>query len=181
MNVLLLLMVITFGNCGNGLPCGPVPWSLPALPRLASPTPMPTYVLTAIPPTTGPGTPTVTPQPGTATPTQAFDTAPIDVALATMQSISNSTPAVVTNELGTPVGLDNLEELGSSAGTFFGYAKGVGEASLGPNLSPVFAFSLYAMITIIGVKSLTFMLPIVATVVKFFRTILQFILDFIPL
>jgi hypothetical protein len=37
------------------------------------------------------------------------------------------------------------------------------------------------MITIIGVKSLTFMLPIVATVVKFFRTILQFILDFIPL
>jgi hypothetical protein len=98
-----------------------------------------------------------------------------------MQSIAAATPAVVMNAQGTPIGLENMEDLGAGAGTFFGYAKAVGEASFGPNLSPVFTFSMLAILTIIGVKSLTFMLPILATVVKFFRSILQLVLDFLPL
>lgn len=181
--VLLLLLipgtVSAQQNCGNGLPCGPVPWSLPPLPRLASPTPMPTIVLTPLAPTPGPGTPTSTPAP-TSAPTSAFDTSGINNQVATLQVFMETTQEPIYNELGTPVGLSSLPELSQGAGLFFGYAKGFSQASFG-SLSPVFTLALLSMITVLSVKAITFGLPILATVVGMIRNVLSMIRDFIPL
>lgn len=180
--VLLLLLIpgtVSAQNCGNGLPCGPVPWSLPPLPRLASPTPMPTIVLTPLAPTPGPGTPTSTPAP-TSAPTSAFDTSGINNQVATLQVFMETTQEPIYNELGTPVGLSSLPELSQGAGLFFGYAKGFSQASFG-SLSPVFTLALLSMITVLSVKAITFVLPILATVVGMVRNILSMIRDFIPL
>lgn len=179
----LPLPALAQNNCGNGLPCGSVPWRLPQLPKLASPTPMPTVVLTAVIPTPGPGTPTYTP---TAVPTNAptatgvFDTSGIDSQVATLQYMAEATQAVIYNAEGTPVGLEGVEELGDNAGQFFGYAKGLAETSFG-SLSPVISFSLVSMITIIGVKLVTFVLPILSSILAMFKSLIQLIMDFLPL
>lgn len=181
--VLLLLLLIpgtvSAQNCGNGLPCGPVPWSLPPLPRLASPTPMPTIMLTPVAPTPGPGTPTSTPAP-TSAPTQAFDMSSINNQVATLQNYMETTQEPIYNELGTPVGLSSLPELSSGAGLFFGYAKGFSGASFGA-LSPVFTLALVSMVTVLSVKTITFILPILATVIGIIRNLISLIRDFIPL
>src|SRR4030042_4743469 len=70
-------------DCGNGLPCGPIPWSLPAWPQMESPTPIgPQYdyltvTYTATPTSTY--TPTATPT-STYTPTPTATCTPQDTA-----------------------------------------------------------------------------------------------------
>lgn len=178
--VLALIFSPVAGNCGNGLPCGPVPWTLPSLPKLASPTPMPTIVLTTLPPTPGAGTPTATPPAATATPTPSFNVSQITDSVATLSALSEATQEVIMNAQGTPVGLEGLDTIAPSAGQFFGYAKGFADASFG-SLSPVFTFTLISMVTITSVKMITFLLPIMAVVIKFLRNLLSLIADFLPL
>lgn len=178
--LLLIPLPVLADNCGNGLPCGPVPWSLPALPRLASPTPMPTIVLTTVPPTPGAGTPTATPPAATATPTPSFNVSQITDSVATLSALSEATQEVIMNAEGTPVGLDGLDTIAPAAGQFFGYAKGFSDASFG-SLSPVFTFTLISMVTITSVKMITFLLPIMAMIIKFLRNLLSLIADFLPL
>lgn len=164
-------------DCGNGLPCGPVPWPLPNLVSLPSPTRFPTIVVSA--------TPTITPLPGvTAGPTSippgtliasaTFQLEGVDDQLATLEGIMN----------GTPIGIDGFdfdpEELGSDAGEFFGTLKGVSELHLGP-FTPLLVFFFFAFLFVMGIQASGIILPLVMSLFGFVRRIISTILDFLPL
>lgn len=106
MRKLLLLFVLVMmsspalaqSDCGNGLPCGPVPWRLPQFPDLSSPTPMPTLEIpeSDINP---PGQPTATPAPiNTATPI-ALDTGEIESQLDTLNTLLQQTPLALDSTI----------------------------------------------------------------------------------
>lgn len=85
-------------DCGNGLPCGPIPWRLPQFPDLSSPTPMPTLEIpeSDINP---PGQPTATPAPiNTATPI-ALDTGEIESQLDTLNTLLQQTPLALDSTI----------------------------------------------------------------------------------
>jgi hypothetical protein len=166
-------------DCGQGLPCGPVPWKLPVLPKLSSPTPIPTVPVTLQPPNT-PG-PTPTPQP---TPTfqpigiNTVDASGIADKMATLSAVIEATPELVLNASGTPVALEDAA-LDSGAETLFAYAKGLGSINLG-SISPVVTFSVTAAMLIIATKLITFILPVLVALFGIIRKIIQLILDFLP-
>lgn len=185
---LVFLLVLLYGaitvqaqsDCGNGLPCGPIPWPLPRLPDLQSPTPMPTVVITQAAAAPPDGTPTATP---TATPTfipGTLDTTGIDDNLATLQKLIETTPETIYNIEGTPVDTEAVfTELGENAGDFFGYAKGMTNVTFGA-WTPLVSFTLLAMVTVISVKLLGFLLPFLMVIFGIIRKIVQLILDFLP-
>lgn len=175
-STLILLLTITSvataqKDCGNGLPCGPLPWTLPSLPILSSPTPMPTIVLTAVStaaPAPTSGAPSSTPAP---TGTIQADFSDLADQLGTLQAAVNATSAPVEVN-GTPVDTESqLEEFGGQAGTFFGYVRGFSEVNLG-GLTPFVSILLGALVLFLSIKSLGFILPIAAV---FFRLILRIV------
>lgn len=159
-------------NCDSGLPCGPLPWALPELPNLASPTPMPTIVLTDESGSIDPGA-TETPTP----PGLDLDLGGIDSSFATLNAIMASTPMVLLNPEGTeePIigGLDENAEM------FFSYAKGMTTDWAGP-IAPLVSLTLTGFVTVISVKIITFVLPLVSAVFGIIRKIISLILDFLP-
>lgn len=177
--LVLAVPVAAQDDCGDGLPCGKIPWDLPVLPALPSPTPMPTQAFTAIPPTPGAGTPTWTPSP-TATESASVDTDVLGDQVATLGAVINSTPGTINDLNGTPVNANEVyEELGENAGTFFGYVRGITEASFG-ELSPLFNFTFLGLLVVISVKLLTFLLPVGAAMFGIIRNVISLIRDFIP-
>jgi hypothetical protein len=76
-------------DCGAGLPCGPLPWQLPGLPDLNSPTPFPAVTITTTPAPTATGTITATPSP-----TSDFSLDEIRDQIGTLQAIANGTQEV---------------------------------------------------------------------------------------
>lgn len=187
--VLLALMLAAFPlataqaqrDCGNGLPCGAIPWPRANLPRLSSPTPMPTFVLNTTPtpaPTVTPGGPTVTPippaspTPGAVDPTQLAE---VQGRIATLNALIAATPQAVINPSGTPVSVDQeLNNIASGAGLFFGYARTVSQTSIG-KMSPILGFIILALVITIGVKSLTFILPLIVALWGIVRKIIGLI------
>ncbi len=186
--LLILLMVLLPGtitalaqkDCGSGLPCGPVPWALPAFPKLTSPTPMPTLAMTPVQPTQVSGAvPTPAPNP-TSPPLSSIDTGDIDDQIATMQAIVQQTPMQVLDINGTPVDTEQtFNQLGSQTGQFFGYARSLSSVSFG-SLSPLVAFSLLALMTVIAVKMSTFVFSAMGALFGIIRKVVQLILDFLP-
>lgn len=163
-------------TCGNGLPCGPIPWPLPNLPYLPSPTVFPTIVVTATltpSPVYGPGTsaPVSTSTPA-ASPT--FELDGMEDALATLEHLTN----------GTPIAIDGFNfdaaGLGTDAGAFFGAIKGVSELHLGP-FTPLLVFFIFAFLFVMGVQSSGSTIPLLMSVFGFIRRMVSTILDFIPL
>lgn len=73
--LLLAIPVAAQSDCQNGLPCGVAPWRLPIFPALRSPTPFPTVLVTAVPPTATPS-PTVATNTPTITPTTIYCATP---------------------------------------------------------------------------------------------------------
>lgn len=175
--VILLIAqpVAAQGDCGHGLPCGPIPWPLPQLPVLESPTPFETAVFEATNTPEGPTpTPSVTPTPSnTPEPTPAVDTDPIQDSIATLQAMLDTELPEVDADL------DDTEELTTSAGTFFAYIKAVLGLHLGP-LNPLMAFLLFLISWFLGVKIVLFILPFAGLVWGFVRKLIQLILEFIP-
>lgn len=165
-------------DCGDGLPCGKIPWDLPALPPLQSPTPLPTVGVTQVPPTPGPGTPTPTPLP---TNTPGLDTGGLNDQVATLGAIAQSTPFTVNDMNGTPVDTDAaFTEVGDNAGTFFGYARGISEASFG-KMSPLFNFAFIALVIVVTLKILTYVLPFISVVFGIIRNVVALIRSLDPL
>lgn len=160
-------------DCGFVVPCGPIPWRMPQLPALASPTPMPTIAATTYVGNPGAGTPTAIP---TATP-GFLDTQNLQDQIATLNAVIASTPVPVA---GTPVDDSSYQELGANAGTLFGYARGIGDLNLG-SLTPMIAFSLLAIVIVLTVKISTLMLPVIMAILGIIRKIVNIILEFIPL
>ncbi|MBN8594804.1 MAG: hypothetical protein J0M33_23815 [Anaerolineae bacterium] len=169
-------------DCGNGLPCGPIPWQRFNLPRLASPTPMPTlngtafYYPTAAPST--PGGPTPTPTAGL----ESIDTEPINVAIQTLQSVTDATPFTVVDSDGTPIASEEqISRVGQDAGTFFSYARSVlSPTTFGP-IWPLVAFTFTALAVVLIVTVSTFLIPSAVAIFGIIRKIISTILEFIPL
>lgn len=158
-------------DCGNGLPCGKLGWTLPSFPVLNSPTPMPTIQITSVvAATTAPtGAPTSTPAP---TGTLMADFSNVADQLATLAAVVNATQVPVLNASGTPIsGDEQYTQLATDAGTFFGYVRGVQEANLG-GFTPWIALLVTALVVAIATKGAGFLLPVVAVV---FRLILRIV------
>ncbi len=159
-------------SCGSGLPCGPLPWQLPALPTLVSPTPMPTRVITDESGSVNPmGTETPAP------PGVDLDTGGIDSSFATLNAIMASTPMVLLNAEGTEEPI--IGDLDENASVFFSYTKGMTTDWAGP-IAPLISLTLTGFVTVIGVKIITLILPLVSAVFGIVRKILSLILDFLP-
>jgi hypothetical protein len=167
-------------DCGDGLPCGKLPWDLPDLLVLPSPTPIPTVAITEVP-TTGAGTPTYTPYPTATPPSGVLDTTGLDENMATLGVIMDA-PAITFYDLeGTPVdNTSTFEQLGSNAGQFFGYTRSLSELNLG-KLSILFNFLILTFLTVGALKTTTLLLPALAAAFSIFRKIIQLTLDFMPL
>lgn len=167
-------------DCGNGLPCGPVPWELPELPPLVSPTPIPTSEFSgdADPGDTPTPTPTFTP---TVTPTGFVDPDDINDAVGTVSAIAAGTPIEWLDGEGQPIdAFEEIDDLALTAGTFFDYVATVSEANIFGPFTPMIAFILLALVITMIIKSLTFIVPVLAAVFGFIRKIVTLVLDFLP-
>lgn len=172
--VLPALPLLAQQNCGNGLPCGAIPWTLPNFPVMNSPTPMPTVNASNFIPTEPSGF--------VPTPTPTFDTGSVTNNLATLGAVMSATPMVVLDANGTPFNQeDTFAELGGNAGTFFGLARAIISPDTWGVLWPLMAFAVVCLSVTLSIKLLTYMLPIFAALFGFIRKMIHVILDFIPL
>lgn len=175
--LVLLVLIISLASlpvaaqtdCRNGLPCGGVPWRIPAVPALQSPTPFPTVIATQasglVPTSTG----TVT---ATATTTPVFDVGQIDDAFATMSIAIAATVPSVESQTGAV-------DLGNATGQLIGYARGIQGVHFGI-FTPFVSFLFFAFFTFFGTKIISFLMPVISVLVGVLRKIIQTILDFIP-
>lgn len=158
-------------ECGNGLPCGSIPWTIGQPPQLQSPTPYPDVMGEYVP-----GTPVVT-----ATPVGSdlgIDTISDDIATL---GAYQPTPQSIISLNGTPVALDDeVDRLTQDAAMIFGYVRGLSDLNLG-KLTPLMLFLTTAFTLVAFVKAWIVLFPVFAAVVGFFRRILSLIMDFLPL
>lgn len=176
--VLLALAGVAYAqNCDPYLPCGPLPWSLPSLPDLSSPTPLPAQAIS------GPGTPTATAVSSgliIATSTPPFDVSDLNEGMSTLSAIANATSVTVYDLSGTPFNSTNeLATLTANTSTAFGYARGLADISFGP-LTPLVTFMFTAIFTFLTFNVIGFLFPIVMAVLGFIRKVVQLVLDFLP-
>ncbi len=162
-------------DCGNGLPCGSIPWPQPNPPQLQSPTPLPTS----------------TPRPDlsgdvahlTATPTpRGGNLGATDIAaqIATVSGY-NPTPINVLDTNGTTlIFADQLDYLRYDTIQVVGYARGLADLNFGKT-TPLVMFLLAALALVTFVKGWTLLMPVFATLVGLFRKVVSLIMDFIPL
>lgn len=160
-------------DCGNGLPCGSIPWPQPNPPQLKSPTPIPTS----------------TPRPdlsgdtgsGTATPIGGnLGGGDIGDQVATISGYQ-PTPVAVMNASMTPIGLsEQVDLIRQDTAVVFGYVRGLSNIHFG-KMTILISFLLAAFTLVTFIKGWTILLPIVATVIGTFRKIVSFIMEFIPI
>jgi hypothetical protein len=192
--LMLLALPVAAGDCLRGLPCGSVPWNLPALPTLHSPTPMPTFFLTATPSPTM--TPTnFTPSPtstatntptstftATNTPTETpfFDEQDLQDQITTLEAIIDATPMIIDIN-GTPVMASTQIALtGDGIQDLFGKVKGILGADWG-GFSPLFQAFLVSVAVTFVVVAAVYAAPIIGFVFGIVRKIYTAIMEFIPL
>lgn len=181
--VLILITVITLpasaqGGCGEGQKCEGVPWRMPVLPVLLTPTPMPTQiatvmVLTATP--TGTLLATSTPAPS-ATPTTLFGISPISAQVATLSAMINATPITAAMD---GMATEEPAEIEANAALFFGYVRGLGQFDVG-FAQPLFDFMLLRLVIFISVFVIIMTLPVLGTLWGFVRRLIQFLRMFLP-
>jgi hypothetical protein len=168
-------------DCGDGLPCGPIPFDLPSLPLILSPTPFPTVWIQATP------TPTVTPIPtptpdATATftpvPTATLNATAIVEGVEGLEELSEGTPQPVIGLDGVEYDIESIDE-GAETATFWSYIRGLFSINLG-KFQPVLVFSVFAFGIIIAVKSSTLILYFLAPLIGLIRKAIDFVLKFIP-
>lgn len=160
-------------DCGNGLPCGALPWRLPALPNLQSPTPyVANYSLDVVP--------TNTPAPTTDTSAaDYFDGEAVNNQIATLNSVINATPMRVSDFYGSYAETD-LSTFGTEAGTFISYLRAFFAANVGI-WQPLLAFGLIRFFTTVVIKLQFLLIPVLMALVGFIRKIINLVLDFLPL
>lgn len=171
-------------NCADGYPCQNVPWRLPVLPPLQSPTPIPTIAVTAVPTATPQPSSTPAPSPtgqaAAPNPLATLDLANLNGQVATLNAVIQGTPVTLNDAYGayaTPGGPDAYT---TPAATFISYAKGISTLNFGM-LTPLIVaffggFVLYLTLIVSGV-----VLPIGAALFGVLRRVVTLILDFLPL
>ncbi len=176
---LLIPALVTAQDCGGEtlVPCGAIPWRLGSWPVLASPTPMPTVNATQ---SSANFPPTATAVSYAGLP--GLDTSGISNQVATIQAVAQSTPIAVSDLYGsyaTP-GSGSPATLGSNAGTFFGYVRGLSEVNIGP-FTPLLTFLLVWFLSKLSLWLLTVFAPVIMVLIGLVRKAVSFILDFLPL
>lgn len=178
---MLIYLMMGFGvsyaqdDCGDGLPCGRIPWDLPAFPSLPSATPIPT--ITPRPDfngNVGPGTPTAT--------LRGSDLGAEEIAnqIATASGY-NPTPIPVLNASGTPEDISaDISALRENTAIVFGYARGLTSMHFGKS-TPLVGFLVFVFGLVMFIKGWTFIMPILATLVGLFMRLVSFILGFLPI
>lgn len=192
--LILTALPVAAADCGNGLPCGPVPWNLPVLPTLISPTPMPTFFFTATPsptatptnftpsPTNTPtNTPTATFTPSpTPTNTPFFDQQELLDQIETLQAIIDATEISVLDPQGTPVNVENQLELAADPlEELFGRTKGYLQTEWGP-FQPVATAVVVAITVTFALIALTYTFPLVGFLLGMIRKIYTAVMDALP-
>jgi hypothetical protein len=167
--LLAALPTLAQSDCSNNLPCGGVPWRLPALPVLRSPTPFPTVIATSaagfIPTSTG----TVTPTPSA---TSAIDVASLNNSMATMSvALQVTQPAI-------GAGRSDFD-MGNAGGQLIGYILGLQNVHFGV-FTPFVTFFFFAFFAFFGTKIVGILLPVISAIVGVVRKIIDVILQFIP-
>jgi hypothetical protein len=172
-------------DCGNGLPCGALPWALPGLPDLQSPTPIivtvnPAYTPPPTPIPTNTPPPTVTPTPTpfmSATPFYESDS--IDDSIATIEGILDGTqPAIIDPDGNTFDG--DVTGLYGGIETYFSYVKGVSQLNVFGQFTPLVGLFFFVIHIQLVLSALRLTVPVVGVLVGIVRKIIQIILDFIP-
>lgn len=179
-----ILFVVTFysvgtiaaqgGDCAYGLSCDQIPWRVPGMPMLVTPTPFPTELFTST--STFTPTPNGTPPGYVPTTTANFDMSEIGDQMATLRVVAQGTP-IAFQDIG--ITSDSDAELGAQAGSFFGYIAGLQQVHFGV-FTPLMSFALGAMLFVLVIKSAGLIVPIIAAFVGIIRKIIQVALDFIP-
>jgi hypothetical protein len=174
---LLLPGLAAAQDCGGDtlVPCGAIPWRLGTWPLLASPTPMPTISVTQA---SGNFPPTATPVPYAGLP--GVDTSGISAQIATIQAASQATPIAISDLYGSYATPNSPANLGSQAGTFFGYVRGLSDVNIGP-FTPLLVFLLFWFVFKLSVWMLTVFAPVILVLIGLVRKVISFILEFIPL
>lgn len=164
---LLIAISTNAQTCGNGLPCGAVPWTLPQWAPLESPTPLGGGLFNVD--ATPTGTPPAT---ATATGTPDFGLAGARDSIATISAIDYQLG-------GTP--LSSLVDAGLSADstTIFSYVKGVQSASWGP-FTPIVNLGFLIITVLLVATFWRIVFPIIAALFGLVRRIVSFVLDFLP-
>lgn len=182
---LLLLILIAVApvasaqqtDCRDGVPCGGVPWSMPVLPRLVSPTPINPSAATTAQPTDVSGNPfQVTPAPIYS---EYFDADSFNGRVATLGALMNSTPIGISDVSGSYAPTD-LEALAAQGGDFFSMVRGISGSHVG--VFTVFLVFIIGRFVLALISKLALVvIPLTIALFGFVRRVVQLILDFIPL
>lgn len=159
-------------GCQQGSQCEGIPWSVPQLPALSSPSPFPTTGITAVftptrTPTPLPGTSTAPP-----TPTAGIDTGDISEQLSTLQALANATPI----QMGGNVAPQNVS---GNVARIYGYVRGMEQVNFGM-FTPLLQLAFFAFFSFGGVYLFFLVAPFLASMIGLIRRVIQTLLDFLP-
>lgn len=180
--LIIALPALAQTDCKNGLPCGVVPWRVPVLPKLASPTPIPTQQ----PATMISGSFSASVNTPTPTPTSFFSQQAFGDRVSTLEAVMNATPAGIVNPDGSynPNGVadtvDQMGVIGAEGGIFFSYVRALFTANIGV-FTPLLTFIVIRLSVMLLLKMSVWLIPVAVAVFGFIRKVVQLILDFIPL
>jgi hypothetical protein len=168
-------------SCGNGLPCGPVPWQLPNLPDLKTPTLVPTSIYASTPGSSSyPSIPGITPPPQSlALPEIGVGETGLDGVVQQMEIYLTATPICILDVSGQCIEQDP-QAYAPEPFLIFGYFRGLAGVNFGI-FNPLIWFLLAAFTSILGMKFANIILPVVAVLLGLVRKFVNLILNFLPL
>lgn len=177
--LILAVPAVAQSNCGNGLPCGSLPWDLPQFAPLRSPTPLSSGLANPAPTATPNENPSV---PSTATP--IFDPAQLQGQFSTIQAIIEATPEVTLEAFmpdGTPISEETIiDNMNTNAVSVFSYIKGFSSQTFGV-FAPILDFLMFVILFLMGNVVTQMLLVLAVDIIGLLKRIITFILDFIPL
>lgn len=176
-------------KCGNDPlnPCGPLPWGLPSLPVMTSPTPYqlrdtPTPVVITVTPTpTASQTPTAT----VGTPTATLDASGVhsDMMTAVGESVETIDDLDINPEIGLggpsdPVATTSAS-LSNYSRTFFSYVRGLTLFNM-RGTGGITGWILLALAVVIGTVIATTLIPIMGSIYRLIMRVIELVAEFIP-
>ncbi len=192
-SVLLFALLLPAGQasaqkCGDPLnPCGPLPWSLPSLPLLTSPTPYqlrdtPTpQVFTATPSPE----PTATPSATAGTPTATLDSGELheDMATAVIGGIDamndlDIDPEIALGGPSDPIATTSAS-LSNYSRTFFSYVRGLTLFNM-RGTGGITGWILLALAVVVGTVIATTLIPIIGAIYRLIIKVIELVAEFIP-
>ncbi len=169
-----LPFVVIADDCDPLLPCGPLPWPLPNLPHLVSPTPYPTMPTPTRIPTLE--ATMIMGDPILPSPTPWFAPTVFNEPVSTLQDMFNSTPVPFYGFSDEPVNTNGIFLLTK---TLWSYIKGLALYDFGV-FNPLMVAFFTIFVFVVGFKILMLVFPALMFLFGLLRRVVELILDFIP-